>query len=93
MSSPALISLGYKVQIGDVQSMPVGKFSITPVECSVNGSFFQHVDAYQIHIASNKVVFFFLYRKKPELIVSSDPNFCSELARPALQYSDPSSAS
>lgn len=55
VSSPSLLSLGYKVQIGDVQGT-AGKLPSSPVECSVNPSLFQFDDAYQIHIANNKVI-------------------------------------
>ena len=54
ISRPALLALGYIVKIGDVQPS-CGKFSSSPIECTVNSNLFFHQDAYQIHINSNKV--------------------------------------
>ncbi|KAL0266782.1 UNVERIFIED_CONTAM: hypothetical protein PYX00_009235 [Menopon gallinae] len=54
ISRPALLSLGYLVKIGDVQPS-CGKFSSSPIECSVNSNLFRHQDAYQIHISANKI--------------------------------------
>uniref|UniRef100_A0A1S4N319 Beta-hexosaminidase bacterial type N-terminal domain-containing protein n=1 Tax=Pediculus humanus subsp. corporis TaxID=121224 RepID=A0A1S4N319_PEDHC len=54
ISVPALLTLGYSVKIGDVQPS-FGKFSSSPIECTVNGNLFSRSDTYQIHINSSKV--------------------------------------
>lgn len=54
ISTPTLLSLGYSVKIGDVQPS-CGKFSSSPIECTVNSNLFSYPDAYQIHINSYKV--------------------------------------
>ncbi|KAK6621143.1 hypothetical protein RUM43_011449 [Polyplax serrata] len=54
ISTPTLLGLGYSVKIGDVQPS-CGKFSSSPIECTVNSNLFSYPDAYQIHINSYKV--------------------------------------